>query len=413
MQNSNFFFHFTFTPTKLKTERTIVEKKFKDIEKEIAIGGGRKRLPELLERIRLTSIEELPSFVEKLTKMDIRILIYEYPFPNESKATRHKINEILTARYTSLVGRTAWELFQHDTSDEFLQDLIRGAFVREPESFVGMSEGFLKLFKNAIESSDSIVNGLTPFFLKSKSRAVELLKGFKVKEGSLLEAEITKKMFLEGLQENFIIKRDGEEFVSRKLQQYPTNDYKEMLKVYIEPRDYDEFHPSIMNDAIKFRLGDPRTKGEEWSFLSKDAFSQVKRWVLRQNLEEIFAGDADNKRFNYWKRFIRYMDDVELLKEPKVAFIYFKQFVVVEFGNIGAAYFYHVDGFEKHIYPIKNSSRFKHTRSMQSRESMLKIKDEKFKGDKLFIDRLLHIPWNNWEPKFDKKMQIYLSGLDE
>jgi hypothetical protein len=413
MQNSNFFFHFTFTPTKLKTERTNVEKKFKDIEKDIAIGIGEKRLPELLERIRLTSIEELPALVKELTKVDIRILIYEYPFPNESKATRHKINEILTARYTSLVGRTAWELFQQDISDEFLQDLIRNAFPKEPETFVGMSEGFLKVLKSASESSNSIVDGLVHTFLKSKMRAVELLKGLKVKEGSILEAEITRKMFLEGLQENFIIKRDGEDFVSSKLAQYHTNDYKELLKVYIEPRDYDEFHPSIMNDAIKFRLGDPRTKEEEWSFLSKDALSQVRKWVLRQNLEEIFAEDADNKRFNYWKRFIRYMDDVELLKEPKVAFIYFKQFVVVEFGNIGAAYFYHIEGFEKHIYPIKNSTRFRHTRSMQSRESMLKMKNEIFKGDKLFIDRLLHIPWNNWEPKFDPKMQMYLSGLDE
>lgn len=413
MQNSNFFFHFTFAPTKLKTERTKVEKKFKDIEKDIATGIGEKRLPELLERIRLTSIEELPSLVEELTKIDIRILIYEYPFPNEGKATRHKINEILTARYTSLVGRTAWELFQQDTSDGFLQDLIRKAYQKEPETFVGMSDGFLKVFKTVSESTNSIIDGLAPIFLNSKFRAVELLKGFKVKEGSLLEAEITKKMFLEGLQENFIIKRDGEGFVSSKLEQYHTNDYKEMLKVYIEPRDYEEFHPSIMNDAIKFRLGDPRTKEEEWSFLSKDAISQVKRWVLRQNLEEIFAEDADNKRFNYWKRFIRYMDDVELLKEPKVAFIYFKQFVVVEFGNIGAAYFYHIEGFGTHIYPIKNSTRFRHTRSMQSRESMLKIKDKEFKGDKLFIDRLLHIPSNNWEPKFDRKMQKYLSGLDE
>jgi hypothetical protein len=411
MQNSKLFFHFNFTPKKLSEERAKIEKQFKDIDKDIAISRSHTLLPKLLERIRVTSLDKIDKLVATLSKIDIRLLIYEYPYPNEKEETRNKINKILTTKYTSIVGRTAWELFQHDITDLFLQDLIRDSYMNEPETFLGIKEDLLIPVQKAMKSSGSIIDGLVPYLLKSNLMVKKILDGWKVKGESVLEHALLKKMFLEGLHDNFIISRDGEEFVSRILEKFTMDDYKKVLKIYLENRSFEKFHTSILNDAIKLRFGDPRKNEDAWNFLSSEALTQVKRWVIRQNLEEIFASDPDNKRFNYWKRFIRYMDDVELLKDPKVAFIYFNKFVVVEYGNIGAAYFYHKEGFEKFILPIKDSPEFRR-KSTNVKESMFKDRSSEKNGIKLFINKLAHLGVM-WTRRFDEQMQKYLSSVDE
>ncbi|MEH6908512.1 hypothetical protein, partial [Neobacillus drentensis] len=343
---------------------------------------------------------------------DIRLLIYEYPYPQEKAETRKKINKILSTRYTSIVGRTAWELFQQDISDVFLQDLIRDSYKREMDTFIGIKEEFKSIFNKAMKNSSGIIDGFIPFLVKTKTKSEHLFKEWKIKKDSVLEHSMLKKMFLGGLHEDFIISRDGEDFVSNSLEKFSKDEYKLILKVYLEARGFEAFHPGILHDAIKFRLGDPREHEEEWDFLSEQALLQVKRWVIQKNLIEIFASDADNKRFNYWKRFIKYMDDVELIKNPKVAFIYFKDFVVVEFGSIGSAYFYHKKGFERFIAPVKNSRRFKTVRSNSAKEDMLKERVPVKHGTPLFINKLDH-RGQIWIRRFDEQMQKYLNSVKE
>jgi hypothetical protein len=412
MKNSNYFHHFSFIPMKLAEERTKVEKQFKDIDKDIALNRRHTQLPKLLEKIRATKHEKIHELAESLTKMDIRLLVYEYPYPNENKETRHKINRILTTRYTIEVGRTAWDLFQQDISDEFLQDLIRASYSKEMETFLGIKEALLVPLQRAINISNNIIDGLVQYLLKSKLKSESILAEWKVKKGSVLEEALIKKMLNDGLHDDFIIARDGEEFISKSLEVFSLDDYKMLLKVYIEARGFEDFHPSILHQATKFRLGNPREREEEWSFLTEEALLQVKRWVIQKNLIEIFASDGDNKRFNYWKRFIKYMDDVELVKDPKVAFIYFREFVVVEFGNIGAAYFYHKDGFKKFISPVKNSYRFKNLKSTSAREEMLKERIPEKQGTKLFMNKLDH-RGQIWMRRFDEQMQRYLNSVNE
>jgi hypothetical protein len=411
MQNSKYFFHFTFKPKKLSDERMKLEKQFLNIDKDIALLRSITQLPKLLERIRATKLDKINELAESLTKMDIRLLIYEYPYPDEMAETRKKINIILSTRYTSIVGRTAWELFQQDVTDVFLQELIRESFSKELDTFLGIKEKLLIPFHKAMKNSSGIIDGLIPFLLKTNLKSELLFQDWKVKDGSVLELQLLKKMFLAGLHENFIILRDGEEFVSKSLEMFSLDDYKMVLKVYLEARKFDEYHPTILHDATKYRIGDPREREEDWDFLSDEALLQVKRWVIQKNLIEIFASDSDNNRFNYWKRFIKYMDDVELVKDPKVAFIYFKEFVVVEFGNIGAAYFYHKTGFEKFISPVKNSHSFKY-RSTSAKEVMLKERIPEKQGTKLFLIKLDH-RGQIWKRKFDEQMQKYLSNVNE
>jgi hypothetical protein len=87
-------------------------------------------------------------------------------------------------------------------------------------------------------------------------------------------------------------------------------------------------------------------------------------------------------------------------------FMDFGRFVVVEFGIMGAAYFYHKIGFEEYIRPIKHSDRFRRTRSIQTKESMFKDITKKKQGMDLFINKLHHV--GNWQGKFDSYMWHYL-----
>lgn len=412
MQNSRYFYHFSFVPKKLIEERNKVEKQFKDIDKDIALHRSHTQLPKLLEKIRAAAPDKIDELAKSLTKMDIRLLIYEYPYPNEKNETRYKINRILDTRYTSIVGRTAWDLFQQDISDPFLQDLIGSSYFKEPETFLGINEELLGAFRTAMKKESDIIEGLVPYMLRTRLKTEQLLKEWKVKEGSVLEEALLKKMFRAGLHEDFIISRDGEMYIAKSLEKFSMDDYKMMLKVYIEARNYEEFHQTIMHDATKYRLDDPRENEGEWDFLTHDALLQVRRWVIQKNLIEVFASDPDNKRFNYWKRFIRYMEDVELANDPKVAFIYFKEFVVLEFGNIGSAYFYHKKGFEKFIYPIKNSYKFRNSKSTTTKEDMLKDRSYEKQGTKLFINKLDH-RGQIWIQRFNEQMREYLNSVNE
>lgn len=408
MELSDRFYNFIFTPKKLTEERKKVEGKFGDIERDLVNQRSKIDLPKLLESIRSLSFHDLGEFAKKLTKMQVRILLYEYPFPNESKETREKINQILLQRYSSEVARIGWDLYQHDLHDLFLIKLLRNSYKKESGSFLGIEESFLEPFAGAMESKNGIVNGLIPFLTETKTKSVDVFKKWKVKQGSRLEKELIQGMLKTGLARDHIVNRDGTEYIVDCLNHFPTEQYKELLKVYIEEREYKNFHYSIMHQAIR-RLLDPHDKKANWGFLSDNALEQVYRWLLQNKLKEFFEKDINNERFNYWKQFIDYgMEDVTLLKEPLVAFIYFSEFVVVEYGKIGAAYFYHREGFDKFIFPRTNELKFRQSRSNATKENMLKDRSEKLKGVPLFINKEAHIGSWNW--KFNRYMQKYING---
>ncbi|MEB6548983.1 hypothetical protein MXL46_07720 [Heyndrickxia sporothermodurans] len=340
MSNSNRFLLFQFKPHKLHKERILVEKEFKDSENKILRKRSRFNLPKLLEEIRKVDFTKLYDFMKTLKKMDILILIYEYPYKEETNETRKKINKILGEMYISTVGRTAWELFQQDVEDPFLKELIKLSYRKDQDKFLGIDRDHLQIIGKAFEAKEGIIFGLATHLLRSTSNSKQVLGKWKIKEGSILEKKLITFMLLKGLNEDFIIQRDGVETVIQFFNQSTSNDYKSLLKVYLEARDYKVYNYKILEQAIR-RLFDPRENSEEWNFLSQYGLEQVKRWMYTNELKEFFDSDTNSARFDYWKRFIDYMENVIPLKSPVVAFIYFDDFIVVEFGEIGSAYFYH------------------------------------------------------------------------
>ena len=251
-----------------------------------------------------------------------------------------KLMKFYIGNYTSLVGKTAWMLFQQDIRVPYLQDLIKKSYWREKDTFLQIDEEFLQPMGKAFNQSGDLVHELAEVARKSKHRIKVTLTKWKVKQDSVLEESLVFQMLKKGISDDFIINRDGIGEITNFLKRYFTDYYKALMKFYIEARNRKDFHHTIMQEAIH-RLYDPNERIDDWTFLSEKGLEQVKRWLMANELKKFFDNDANSKRFDYWKRYIDYMENVIPLKSPLVAVIYFKNFVVVEFGNIGAAYFYH------------------------------------------------------------------------
>ncbi|SFC95255.1 hypothetical protein [Bacillus sp. UNCCL81] len=411
MSVSSKFYHFSYTPKKLVDERIRIENKFEEIDKEIPTVSGKVKLPDLLEEIRKTKLKEIESILSSFSKLDIRILMYEYPFSNEKHEDQIKINHILTALYRSEFGKIIWKLFQEDFSNEYLNSLLKSSYSKEREKFVGMSEKESLSFGEALENKTGIVNGLIDLALNSNDKLSKVFGQWKVVKESSLERKLIEGVLLKGVKSNKIFEAEKMKQIIEYLNKMPLNVYQNILKNYIEVREYKKFDDEILKNAIN-RLLNPKDDDKLWNFLEDTSMNKVKKWINQAKLKEVFEQDKDNKRFEYWKRFNDFFEDVEVIRDPLVAFMYFKDFVVVEFGIMGAAYFYHKTGFDELIYPRINSFKFRNSRSNSTKENMLKETITEYQGIELYINKLTHLPVDTWPvKKFDPQMSIYLNEL--
>ena len=220
MNNSPRFYLFSYIPKKLIDERVSVQTKFSDAEKSVMKKRSKMNLPKLLEKIRKASYEQLHELIETLTRMDTLLLIYEYPFPEETDETKRKINEILNQKYTSLVGKTAWMLFQQDVKDPYLQDLIKKSYWREKDSFLQIDEEFLQLMGHAFNQSGDLVHSLAEMLRQSKHRFKMTLTKWKVKQDSVLEERLVYHMLEKGIRDDLILKRDGIAEITNIMKRY-------------------------------------------------------------------------------------------------------------------------------------------------------------------------------------------------
>lgn len=399
MSSKTKFHLFSFHPKKLLTERIRVETKFGNIEEDVITMIAKDRLPKLLELIRATPFEKLEELI--YSRMDVQILLYEYPYKEESVDTRKKINRVLLLKYVPLVGRTGWELFQHDTEDLFLHDLIRNSYFLDRDYFLNIDQEYLQPIGEAVLNKKGIVQGLSSYMATAKHAAQKVLSHWKIKEGSMLEKKIVLGMMKESRFSESIIARDSIAFVLRILKQCAMVEFKQLMKLYLEGKKHTAFHNKILERAIS-KLHDPRERMEDWEFLSESALNQVKRWLLSNELKRFFESDSNSERFDYWKRYIDYMEDVTLIKHPQAAIIYFTNLVVVEFGEIGAAYFYHKDGFINTMLKKDiNSYKFRNA-SKSTREKLLKCSELERERYSLFITKLDHR--GGWPRRFDNRI---------
>ncbi len=412
MDNNTYIFNFTFTPKKLSEARKHVQKRYEDIDLLTASQISGMRLPKLLELIRQTSEDEIEALARQLKKTDIMVLLYQFPHHMETNETQKKINLLVSLRCNSTIGNYVWGIFQHDYQNIFVQDLLRRLFAVESFSYLNVNnDELLKGIAHALVDKTGLARGMVQIFMNGKMKTEQLLKTLKIKSESPIEDFIMYQMLYGSLNKDDVIRRDGEAFLCQLLDRYPIHSYQELMKIYLEAREHSQFHPKIIEQAV-IRLHDPRERMADWEFLSESSLNEVNRWLLEIELQKFFEGDT-NRRFEYWKRYLHYITNVVQLKgynDPKVAFIYFDHFVVVEFGNIGAAYFYHKRGFERFILSRTQQSEFKN-KGLSAKENLLKETDKSKNGELLYIHKLGHHGYfDTWTAKFTRHMQEYMDG---
>lgn len=168
-------------------------------------------------------------------------------------------------------------------------------------------------------------------------------------------------------------------------------DYKLIINRYLDAFDFNDFQDDILRQVID-RLLDPRKNPSRWKGISELAVQNVKKWLYKIELFEFL----DYDRFEYWKKYLRRMTDLKVVQEPPVAAMYFGDFVVLEFAEIGnAAYFYETEGFKKHLAP-----------KLISYVSETSLKD---RNAHFYIHKLSHI-YQTWHSHFDNYMSHYLQG---
>lgn len=400
----------SFTPHKLVEARKYAEKKYKDAEEHFIRKLSQRKMPNLLAKIR--AIPQDPETVRKfalsLSKIEVRILIYEYPYYQEEKETMQKIILILMICYRKEIGRKAWEIYQNQIKDPYLPKLLHFVFRKEDPSFLGLDHQGRQELTDAFSTKKDPIHNLSTKLVHTDKLADDVLDSWKIKPESMLQLKLIKEMLVEGLVDDHIINREGALIIKSYLDRVTLEDYKDILKKYITHRDYQQFDKEMMIQAIQ-KLGEPRHHDRPWQFLSKEELNKVKQWIMHNDLQTFFSHIKDNRRFNYWKKYLEHMRDVKIFDEPLVVCMDFGAFVVVEFGRSGAAYFYHQVGFYEVILKYVNQHKRAY-RSLRNKEHLFKYRDEYERdGYKLYIHRLPHSGYY-WDVKFDQHMLQYLHG---
>ncbi|GGK31632.1 hypothetical protein GCM10010965_25580 [Caldalkalibacillus thermarum] len=387
----------------------MVERRYKHAEEEIILKLSKRRLPDLLDEIRALPMdpEVVKEFGRSLSKVKIRMLIYEYPYHQEEKETQQKIVLILMAGYRREVGRKAWDIFQSHADDPYLPKLLQFIFRKEDASFLGLEPHARQQLTDAFTNKGNPIDRLVTLLLGSNQQAADVLSSWKIKSDTVLQSRLIKEMLVLGLADDRILKREGIVAVKSYLENMILEDYKTVLKVYLTHRDYRQFEKEILVQGLQ-KLGDPRHNRRPWQFLADEEMQKVIQWLMQNDLATFFGRIKDNERFNYWKKYLDFMRDVKVFDEPPVLCMDFGSFVVVEFGHSGAAYFYHREGFYNVVLK-KIADLQRGYRSLRSKEYLFKYRDEyRRDGYRLYIHRLPHAGY--WTGKFDEHMQHYLRG---
>jgi EH_Signature domain len=388
---------FFYTPKNLQKERILTEEKYYLLENEIIQSRVQVVLPRLLKLMQLVQSERIKYISSRLKKMDIKVLMQEYPFLKENQETRMKINEILIDCYQLWIGKRVWASFQENCFDPIISQLLNALLYHDKEEILNIPEEDVY---PVLQHPKGIFYGIAEYVVSYTKGISEALSSLKIEQGSNLEVHLVMYLLQSNLNSDRIVNKEGAYEITRLLTMIPKENYLDLFSIYIQSRNSNHLQAEIMNQAINI-LSDPRVDVTNWLFLNEENLKKVKTWLFNNDLE-IFFGEG-NRRFKFWSNYNEFIEHTIKLVSPNVLFLYFKHFVVMEFGDGGAAYFYDKSGFEEKILPIIRSTKFLKNKNMSNKESMIKILNPYENGKALFLTKLSHT--KNWEMNFSRYLE--------
>ena len=164
--------------------------------------------------------------------------------------------------------------------------------------------------------------------------------------------------------------------------------FKKILNYYSNIDDIELFSATWMKKISK-TLGHPDKNLINWKEFLPEEISIMKRWLVKNQLEEIFTIEVkDKKRLEFWKKYISYIRKVEFYKYLNQAIIMeTENHTFIEFGEKGNA-FYVYNSDNLNINKIKNFSKI----------NLWKLKNRN--------EAILYLPHSgSWESKFNVELQ--------
>jgi len=411
--NLSYIPHFTFSPKKLKEISTQVEKAYKNIDEASARKQAAMRLPKLMEIIRALPIEKVISFADGLKAIEVKVLLYEIPFAEETDTTQHKINLIITQRYTPYYATYLWDLFQNSYETKYIKELIEMIWEKSELDFLG-DEKAVQALNLIHKSTPDIILAIHTMLGSNILKLKTVFQQLRIKPKIKLSREFVYQYLINALTKNRCLELNDWEDIRSYMDDYTLDEYKQFVNVYVSARDYTQFNHEFLSYAIR-RLFDPREQMRDWEFLSEDNLTKVKKWLIQNELQKFFTGDKD-KRIDYWEKHMQEIDNVFQIKyqtNSRAAFIYFNQFVAVEFSPVGKVYFYHREAFDRFIFERTQTSEFNRA-SKTDKESILKQKTSVKNNMPFYIHDLGHYgDYTTWTNKFTNHVHAYLDGKFE
>ena len=227
MQGKRYFPLMYFQPLKLIESRKQVEKRFGEYADHWIWKKTQMKLPDLLAKIRALpmDLEVIGEFGRKLSRIESRILIYEYPYHQEEKLTQKKIILVLIACYRPEIGRKAWEIFQTQVDDNYLPSLLKIAFQKSDSTFLGLQAEARQQLTAAFEDPDRAIQALSNMLIHTDQKAADVLASWKIKQHSRLDNTLLKEMLINGIHDDNLIDREGISFITTFLDNLTLEDY--------------------------------------------------------------------------------------------------------------------------------------------------------------------------------------------
>lgn len=364
------FFPFKLSATRKKIEANI-KKSLGDIDNPVMFEYDKNlslTTLNLIDRLsKIKSEQELLEFSRKLKDKDLRILLSYLSFYSDKIDYNVKTNiiKLTCVKLKESFIKQLWSVFQTLFLDSTVIYALKLYFqkVANTNKQIGINEQDFLIIKQWIEKGAEIKD-ITEYITKADMSFIDIQRRFSIKDDKPLFRELCWKIAVISKSTNLYCNSDNLKYIYDILKK--TNSEEKFLQFYnhylniLETKYFDKKLIEILID----RYGEPNKAkvASFWNLFDENAKQKLILWINEQKLLLFF--NDDNERFNFWKQFIKYMEYVFPDKQNYRVFMFFKNIVAIEFGDIGnAIYAYSKDYFRKkfelHMNTDKSNNFFK------------------------------------------------------
>lgn len=317
----------------------------------------------LSNAINNTSLEEIDVLGVTLSPREVKVLPHLW-IKNLTPLYRKKIRKLLTKNASNTLIRPMWNFLQEEyQNEEFInlsQDLT-------PFLSKGGNKKRYEMWSKIIETT-SISEAITNLIIEIGS-----LKNFQEefrfnnRKGKLFK-EVLANYLRNATEENMLAEKDNlKEYYTVLWENDPETAksaihhfFNTLSEATLFTKDFEDLIEYFTGDML---LGNPvREENTNWEGVLDTA--PIRKWYVEHNLESFYdylgAGNHEEmrRRVGFWVGFNSHFVDFDVITESKQCFFIFRNFAVVEFGDLGnAAYIYSRDYFDKKFAYIMKKKR--------------------------------------------------------